>query len=72
MVLGCMMPEMFAGLGINAGPSTGSTSGEISRPKTTLQASMDVCKKLGQNKKEHNGSIHFACKSWFQQPKPKS
>lgn len=50
MVLGCMVPEMFAGLGINAGPSTGSTSGEISRPKTSMQTSLEVCKKLGKEK----------------------
>ncbi len=52
MVLGCLMPDMFAGIGLNAGPSTGTASSEISRPKTTMQASMDVCKKLGSGKEQ--------------------
>ena len=52
MVLGCLMPDMFAGIGINAGPSTGTASSEISRPKTSLQASLDVCKKLGAQKEQ--------------------
>ncbi|MBC7713441.1 MAG: PHB depolymerase family esterase [Rhizobacter sp.] len=52
MVLGCLVPEMFAGLGINAGPSTGTTSQEISFPKTTVQASLDTCKKLATGKTE--------------------
>ncbi len=30
MVLGCMAPDIFAGLGINAGPPPGTTTGQIS------------------------------------------
>lgn len=52
MVLGCLAPEMFAGLGINAGPSTGTTSGEISRPKTSYETMLSACKKLAAGKEE--------------------
>lgn len=31
MVLGCMAPDVFSGIGLNAGPSLGTSSGEISR-----------------------------------------
>lgn len=36
MVLGCLAPEIFAGIGLNAGPSTGTSSTEISRPQTSI------------------------------------
>ena len=52
MVLGCMVPEMFAGIGINAGPSTGTSSNEISRPKTSYESMLAACKKLGSGKEE--------------------
>ncbi len=53
MVLGCMAPEIFSGLGVNAGPSTGTLSSEISMPKTTYQTMLDTCKKLGAGKEDH-------------------
>ena len=52
MVLGCMMPEMFAGIGINAGPSTGTTSAEISFPRTSYAVMFETCKKLASVKTE--------------------
>ncbi len=52
MVLGCLVPEIFAGIGINAGPSTGTTSAEISKPKTSLETMLSTCKNLGKNKEE--------------------
>lgn len=52
MVLGCMVPEMFAGIGINAGPSTGTTSNEIGRPKTSYETMLATCKKLAGTKTE--------------------
>ncbi len=52
MVLGCMVPDMFAGIGLNAGPSTGTSASEISRPKMSLEAMLAACKKLGKGKEE--------------------
>lgn len=46
MVLGCLAPEVFAGIGLNAGPSTGTSSTEISRPQTTLSKMRETCQKL--------------------------
>lgn len=52
MVLGCLMPDLFSGVGINAGPSTGTSSNEISRPKTSYETMLNTCKKLGKDKGE--------------------
>ncbi len=52
MVLGCLAPDVFAGLGVNAGPSTGTLSSEISFPKTSYQSMLDTCKKLGTGKED--------------------
>lgn len=52
MVLGCLAPEVFAGMGLNAGPSTGSTAKEISRPSTPFEKMLATCKKFGTNKDE--------------------
>jgi poly(3-hydroxybutyrate) depolymerase len=50
MVLGCLAPEVFAGIGLNAGPSTGSNANEISRPSTAYATLLATCKKLGTGK----------------------
>jgi len=50
MVLGCLAPEIFAGLGVNAGPSPGTLSNEISMPKTSYQSMLSTCKKLATGK----------------------
>lgn len=50
MVLGCMVPDLIAGMGLNAGPSTGTSANEISRPQTTYDKMFQTCKKLAGNK----------------------
>jgi poly(3-hydroxybutyrate) depolymerase len=50
MVLGCMIPDLIAGMGLNAGPSTGTNANEISRPQTTYDKMLQTCKKLAGNK----------------------
>lgn len=50
MILGCLAPEIFAGIGLNAAPSTGTTSTEISRPKTSVAKMRDTCLKLSGTK----------------------
>jgi poly(3-hydroxybutyrate) depolymerase len=52
MVLGCLAPEVFAGIGLNAGPSTGTTANEISRPSTAYATMLATCKKFGAGKEE--------------------
>jgi poly(3-hydroxybutyrate) depolymerase len=53
MVLGCMAPDVFAGMGLNAGPSTGTTANEIGRPQTSVEKMLSVCKTLGGNNTEY-------------------
>ncbi len=54
MVLGCLSPDVFAGMGLNAGPSTGTSANEISRPKTSYEKMLSTCKSLGgTTKAEH-------------------
>lgn len=53
MVLGCLTPDVFAGIGLNAGPSTGTQSSEISRPQTTYDKMLNTCKSLAGNKTEY-------------------
>lgn len=50
MILGCMVPDLIAGMGLNAGPSTGTSANEISRPQTTYDKMLQTCKKLAGNK----------------------
>lgn len=52
MVLGCMAPDIFAGIGLNAGPSTGTTANEIGRPQTSVEKMLSVCKTLAGNNSE--------------------
>lgn len=47
MVLGCLAPDIFAGIGLNAAPSTGSLVNEISYPRTSFETFLETCKKLG-------------------------
>lgn len=47
IVLGCGFPEIFAGVGINAGPALGSASGDISvEPKVTATQVANYCKAI--------------------------
>jgi poly(3-hydroxybutyrate) depolymerase len=43
MVMGCLAPDVFAGMGINAGPTVGTTSGQISSVATNLNTGKSVC-----------------------------
>jgi poly(3-hydroxybutyrate) depolymerase len=43
MVMGCLAPDIFAGMGINAGPTVGTTSGQISSVATDLNTGTSVC-----------------------------
>jgi len=53
MVLGCLAPDVFAGMGLNAGPSTGTSANEISFPKTSLDIMLSTCKNLAGSNNEH-------------------
>lgn len=43
MVMGCLAPDVFAGVGINAGPTVGTTSSQISSVSTTKSAATSTC-----------------------------
>ncbi|CAN5427952.1 hypothetical protein BH11ACT8_BH11ACT8_29040 [soil metagenome] len=43
MVMGCLAPDVFAGVGINAGPTVGTTSSQISSVATTKAAATATC-----------------------------
>lgn len=44
MVMGCLAPDVFAGIGINAGPTVGTTSGQIGYVATTRAQATSVCR----------------------------
>lgn len=44
MVLGCLAPDVFAGVGVNAGPTIGTSSGEISTVSTDRATGVRDCK----------------------------
>lgn len=44
MVMGCLAPDVFAGVGINAGPTVGTTSSQISSVSTTKSAATATCR----------------------------
>ncbi|NUO59637.1 MAG: PHB depolymerase family esterase [Hamadaea sp.] len=46
MVMGCLAPDIFAGVGINAGPTVGTTSGQISSVATNQSTGTSVCKQF--------------------------
>ena len=43
MVMGCLAPDVFAGIGINAGPTVGTTSGQISSVAVTQAQGKNTC-----------------------------
>ncbi|MFL0809228.1 MAG: PHB depolymerase family esterase [Agarilytica sp.] len=53
MVVGCLAPEIFAGLGLNAGPTIGTSSGEISSVSTSLSAARNLCNNFAGSRKSH-------------------
>jgi poly(3-hydroxybutyrate) depolymerase len=46
MVLGCLAPDVFAGVGINAGPTVGTQSSEIARVATNQTTASTTCRRL--------------------------
>lgn len=45
-VLGCLAPDVFAGVGINAGPAVGTEASEASFVRTNAAAAAAVCRRL--------------------------
>ena len=45
-VLGCLAPDLFAGIGLNAGPVIGTTSSEIGTAPSNMDSYISTCKKL--------------------------
>lgn len=43
MVMGCLAPDVFAGIGINAGPTVGTTSGQIGSVAVTSSQGRNTC-----------------------------
>ena len=43
MVMGCLAPDVFAGMGINAGPTVGTTSGQISSVAVSKNQGVSTC-----------------------------
>lgn len=46
MVMGCLAPDVFAGVGVDAGPTVGTSSSQISSVSTTQQAASALCTSL--------------------------
>jgi poly(3-hydroxybutyrate) depolymerase len=46
MVMGCLAPDVFAGVGIDAGPTVGTSSSQISKVSTSQQAATALCTSL--------------------------
>ncbi len=56
MVVGCLAPEIFAGLGINAGPTIGTTSGQISSVQTNENTAKNLCNSWAGSRKSNFSS----------------
>jgi len=48
-VMGCLAPDVFAGIGIAAGPAVGTTESEIAFVTTTVEAAASTCRGLAGN-----------------------
>ncbi len=53
MVIGCLAPEIFAGLGLNAGPTIGTSSSQIGSVQTNLTAAKNLCNNWAGSRKSH-------------------
>lgn len=53
MVMGCLAPDVFAGVGINAGPTIGTTSGQISYVATDKARAVSLCRQLAGSNEAH-------------------
>ncbi|MGE5385372.1 MAG: PHB depolymerase family esterase [Betaproteobacteria bacterium] len=61
MIAGCMLPDYFAGVGVNAGPALGSASGDISMdPTVTASQVASYCKAANGN----NYNSYFGTQIW--------
>lgn len=49
----CLAPEVFAGIGLNAGPSVGTSASEITRAQISVKEIKNNCLKLAANKRSH-------------------
>jgi poly(hydroxyalkanoate) depolymerase family esterase len=50
MIMGCLAPDLFAGMGLNAAPSTGTSAQEINRIQTSVDKMLSTCKSLAGTK----------------------
>jgi poly(hydroxyalkanoate) depolymerase family esterase len=48
-VMGCLAPEIFAGIGINAGPAVGTTSGQIGSVAVSATQAKNTCLSFADN-----------------------
>lgn len=53
MVIGCLAPDIFSGLGLNAGPTIGTESSQISSVQTNLNAARNLCNNWAGSRKSH-------------------
>ncbi len=53
MVVGCLAPDIFAGLGINAGPTIGTSSSQIGSVQTNLNSAKNLCNNWAGSRKSH-------------------
>lgn len=53
MVVGCLRPDLFAGVALNSGPALGSDMGEISSPRTTAAQAAQYCLQLAGSRAEY-------------------
>ncbi len=53
MVVGCLAPEIFAGLGINAGPTIGTSSSQIGSVQTNLNSAKNLCNNWAGSRKSN-------------------
>lgn len=53
MVLACVAPDVFAGIGNSAGPALGTGSGETTQVATTAQAVHNLCRELAGSYASH-------------------
>ncbi|OIJ24216.1 extracellular catalytic domain type 1 short-chain-length polyhydroxyalkanoate depolymerase [Nocardioides luteus] len=56
MVMGCLAPDVFAGIGINAGPSVGTTSGQIGSVAVTHSQVTTTCRSFAGSASSGFGS----------------
>ncbi len=52
-VMGCLAPELFAGIGISAGPTIGTGPNEIGAVATTRSAAVSLCKRFAGDRQSY-------------------